>query len=425
MRRSATSAIMRVRSIASAWPTSPTSASATFSRGMRQRLGLAEILMKDVQIAILDEPTSGLDPQATAELLEMIRSLKRDGVAVLISSHLLERVQSVCDRVALFQSGNIALLGTVPELARQVLGGGYNVEVEADGEGLAEKFSEMPGVKAVDQSGPSRYRLLAERDIRAEAAAVVVNAGGRLRQPPRRGAVARHHLQPLFPDPGTTRARHRDRNMRREGSPWRGLERGVLPRAVRPPHQRAHAGAGIAGGAVRRRRWSISPPSRSATPRPKTRSCSCGCSRRRGQSAAVVRAGAQHPGAAHVDRARLRFRQRRIQPPHHVAHPGAADLSRRAAVREIPGGPRHLVDLPGHAVAPGDRLWPDPSRHSAERGGARPAAGLPAGDHRLCRRLARARHAAVDPGALDRDRGADARSGSGCSWRCCGRRWRR
>jgi ABC-2 type transport system ATP-binding protein len=154
---------------------------ATYSRGMRQRLGLAEILMKDAQIAILDEPTSGLDPQATAELLAMIRSLKRDGVAVLISSHLLERVQSVCDRVALFQAGNIVLLGTVPELARQVLGGGYNVEVEADGEGLAEKFSEMAGVKAVDQSGPTRYRLLAERDIRAEAAAVVVNAGGRLR----------------------------------------------------------------------------------------------------------------------------------------------------------------------------------------------------------------------------------------------------
>jgi len=154
----------------------------TFSRGMRQRLGLAEILMKDARIAILDEPTSGLDPQATNELLEMIRSLKRDGVAVLISSHLLERVQSVCDRVALFQTGHIALIGTVPELAHQVLGGGYNVEVEADGEGLAEKFSEMAGVKAVDQSGPSRYRLLAERDIRAEAAAVVVNAGGKLRQ---------------------------------------------------------------------------------------------------------------------------------------------------------------------------------------------------------------------------------------------------
>jgi ABC-2 type transport system ATP-binding protein len=154
----------------------------TFSRGMRQRLGLAEILMKDAQVAILDEPTSGLDPHATSELLEMIRSLKRDGVAVLLSSHLLERVQSVCDRVALFQSGNIRLIGTVPELAQQVLGGGYNVEVDADGDGLAEKFSEMAGVRAVDQRGPSRYRLLAERDVRPQAAVVVVNAGGALRR---------------------------------------------------------------------------------------------------------------------------------------------------------------------------------------------------------------------------------------------------
>ena len=111
----------------------------TFSRGMRQRLGLAEILMKDAAIAILDEPTSGLDPQATAELLDMIRALKRDGVAVLLSSHLLERVQSICDRVALFHSGRIALIGTVPELARQVLGGGYTVEVEADGHGAGRK----------------------------------------------------------------------------------------------------------------------------------------------------------------------------------------------------------------------------------------------------------------------------------------------
>jgi ABC-2 type transport system ATP-binding protein len=153
-----------------------------FSRGMRQRLGLAEILMKDASIAILDEPTSGLDPHATSELLEMIRSLKQHGVAVMVSSHLLERVQSICDRVALFSAGKIALLGTVPELAREVLGGGYNVEVEAEGEGLAVRFSDIGGVRAVDQSGPNRYRLLAETDVRPQAAAAVVNAGGALRR---------------------------------------------------------------------------------------------------------------------------------------------------------------------------------------------------------------------------------------------------
>jgi ABC-2 type transport system ATP-binding protein len=152
----------------------------TFSRGMRQRLGLAEILMKDAQIAILDEPTSGLDPQATVELLEIIRNLKHHNVSVLLSSHLLERVQSVCDRVALFNEGNIVLLGTVPELGRKVLGGGSYVEIEAEGQGLADRLATVPGVRAVEATGPNRWRLLAERDVRPEAAAAVVAAGGRL-----------------------------------------------------------------------------------------------------------------------------------------------------------------------------------------------------------------------------------------------------
>ncbi len=153
-----------------------------FSRGMRQRLGLAEIVMKSVSIAILDEPTSGLDPQATSDLLEMIRVLKHEGVAVMISSHLLERVQSVCDRVALFNNGRIALIGTVQELATQVLGAGYRVDVEADGLDLEEKLRAVPGVRSVEPAGPNRFRLLAQGDVRSQAAAAVVNAGGALRQ---------------------------------------------------------------------------------------------------------------------------------------------------------------------------------------------------------------------------------------------------
>jgi ABC-2 type transport system ATP-binding protein len=152
----------------------------TFSRGMRQRLGLAEILIKDAQIAILDEPTSGLDPQATVELLNIIRELKHQGVSVLLSSHLLERVQSVCDRVALFNQGNIALMGTVPDLGREVLGGGFRVEVEAEGQGLAERIAAIPGVQQVEPAGANRLRLLATGDVRPEAAAAVVAAGGRL-----------------------------------------------------------------------------------------------------------------------------------------------------------------------------------------------------------------------------------------------------
>ena len=152
----------------------------TFSRGMRQRLGLAEILMKDAQIAILDEPTSGLDPQATAELLQIIRNLKTRNVSVLLSSHLLDRVQSICDRVALFNKGEIALLGTVGELGQQVLGIGYYVDLEAEGAGALDKLKSLHGVRSIEQAGPNHVRIYAERDVRSDAAAAVISAGGRL-----------------------------------------------------------------------------------------------------------------------------------------------------------------------------------------------------------------------------------------------------
>ncbi|MGC1695200.1 MAG: ABC transporter ATP-binding protein [Pseudolabrys sp.] len=155
----------------------------TYSRGMRQRLGLAEIVMKQARVAILDEPTNGLDPQASVELLELIRSLKEQGVSILLSSHLLDRVQSVCDRVALFNAGRIVLMGTVAELGRQVLGGGYAVEVEAHGgDGVAQRLAALPGVRSVEQPGAGRFRMTCDRDLRAEAAAAVVAAGGGLSQ---------------------------------------------------------------------------------------------------------------------------------------------------------------------------------------------------------------------------------------------------
>jgi ABC-2 type transport system ATP-binding protein len=82
--------------------------------------------------------------------------------------------------VALFQAGKIVLIGTVAELGREVLGGGFAVEVEAQGNGLAARLGEVPGVTAVEERGPGRFRLLADRDVRPEAAAAVVGAGGRL-----------------------------------------------------------------------------------------------------------------------------------------------------------------------------------------------------------------------------------------------------
>jgi ABC-2 type transport system ATP-binding protein len=151
----------------------------TYSRGMRQRLAIAEILMKQAQIAILDEPTGGLDPQATREFLELIRSLKHDGMTILLSSHLLDLVQSVCDRVALFNAGRLGLIGRVNELLRDVLGGSHVIRLEATGRGLDDAIRAVPGVKRVSVEG-GIFRIEASDDLRPEIARAAVCAGGRL-----------------------------------------------------------------------------------------------------------------------------------------------------------------------------------------------------------------------------------------------------
>ena len=140
----------------------------TYSQGMRQRLGLAEILMKRPSVAVLDEPTTALDPHSTLEFLDMIRGLKADGTAVLLSSHHLDQVQSVCDRVALFHDGRLALSGTVTELAAQVLGGGHVIDVEARGDGLPDLLAAIPGMVRVQPLGGAVLALPCARQRKTQ-----------------------------------------------------------------------------------------------------------------------------------------------------------------------------------------------------------------------------------------------------------------
>jgi len=95
----------------------------------------------------------------------------------------LDQVQRVCDRVALFQSGHIVLMGKVNELAQQVLGGGYLVDLDVSapaGVDLEAKLRGIAGVTTVSRFGQFRYRIAATRDVRADAANAVVTAGGTL-----------------------------------------------------------------------------------------------------------------------------------------------------------------------------------------------------------------------------------------------------
>jgi ABC-2 type transport system ATP-binding protein len=103
-----------------------------YSRGMRQRLGLAEILMKEPKISFLDEPTQGLDPDGTNQILELIRKLGQEkGMTVLLCSHLLYQVQRICTRVGIMFNGRMVAQGSMEQLAKEKLGVGqeeYSLE---------------------------------------------------------------------------------------------------------------------------------------------------------------------------------------------------------------------------------------------------------------------------------------------------------
>jgi ABC-2 type transport system ATP-binding protein len=156
----------------------------TFSRGMRQRLGLADVLIKRPQLIIMDEPTQGLDPELAREFLDLIRSLKEEGITILLSSHLLPQVQVICDRVGLFSEGRMVLQGTVSELARKVLGGAYRIQVQADGPvtKMKEVLQGLPQAVNVRRVDGNRYEVEAQNDVRADAANAIIRAGGRLHE---------------------------------------------------------------------------------------------------------------------------------------------------------------------------------------------------------------------------------------------------
>jgi len=92
-----------------------------YSRGMRQRLGLADVLLRNPEVIILDEPTLGIDPSGIRDFLQMIVTLSRkEGITVLFSSHNLHQVQQVCDRVGIFVKGHLLAQGDIASLTRQL-----------------------------------------------------------------------------------------------------------------------------------------------------------------------------------------------------------------------------------------------------------------------------------------------------------------
>jgi len=155
-----------------------------YSRGMRQRLGLADVLVKSPRIVILDEPTLGIDPAGIREILDLIARLAREErVTILISSHLLHQVQQICHRVGIFVGGRLIAHGSVGQLSQQLAGGAplvvdVEVEAKADTARARELLQRVEGVSGVDtEPEAGRLQVRCSRDVRAALARTLLENG--------------------------------------------------------------------------------------------------------------------------------------------------------------------------------------------------------------------------------------------------------
>jgi ABC-2 type transport system ATP-binding protein len=151
----------------------------TFSKGMRQRIGLAQALIHRPEVLILDEPTIGLDPAQVVEIRNVIREIGKDRT-VLLSTHILTEAQQICDRVLIINKGKIVTEDTPENLQARLVGAQRVIlRVRGDSDGLTGKISKVKGVHTVDAKpdGSVEFEFGAGEDARPQVAKAVIQAG--------------------------------------------------------------------------------------------------------------------------------------------------------------------------------------------------------------------------------------------------------
>jgi len=122
------------------------------SRGMKQRLGLARVLLHDPDLLLLDEPASGLDPRARIEIRELLKELKKMGKTILISSHILHELSQMCTRIGIIEAGQMVAEGSLDDIYRQLgLQRTIHVQLTNGSDELTDRIAAIPGVSSVDR----------------------------------------------------------------------------------------------------------------------------------------------------------------------------------------------------------------------------------------------------------------------------------
>lgn len=151
----------------------------TYSRGMKQRLGLADIWLKEPKLAFLDEPTTGIDPNGIDDVLKLVSGMGKRGITIIFCSHVLPQVQRICSRVGILSKGVLVADGPIDTLGRD--SERYRMEAEVDNMSPAvlEAVKAVPGVEDVE----AQERMLivtASSDLRGQVSRAIIDTGALL-----------------------------------------------------------------------------------------------------------------------------------------------------------------------------------------------------------------------------------------------------
>jgi len=156
----------------------------TFSHGMKQRLGIADVMIKDPKVAFFDEPTSGIDPEGIEQVLNLITNMAKQKVTIVLSSHQLHQVQKICTRVGILSKGHMVAEGSVDQLGREAIGGGkfrIQVQVSEPTSKLMKSIKNIKGVANVESSGDVLL-ISCDADLRPQIARTIVDSDSLLVQ---------------------------------------------------------------------------------------------------------------------------------------------------------------------------------------------------------------------------------------------------
>ncbi len=149
------------------------------SKGMKQRVGLAQALLHRPEVLILDEPTIGLDPGQVVEVRQLIRDIGKERT-VLLSTHILNEAQNICDRVLIINKGKIVAEDTTENLQARLIGAErVIVRVRGEADDLAKTIKQVKGVQGVEtkEDGTVEFEFASGKDVRPEVAKQVIKSG--------------------------------------------------------------------------------------------------------------------------------------------------------------------------------------------------------------------------------------------------------